>query len=380
MLIDLLTSLFTNFCILVTFVFLSGSLSKRYNFLVRTMSPLAGIVAGLIFGLFGIILMSYSFPIGPNTYANLRHLAIIIAGAYLGWLPAAVCAVLLVVSRLLFYDITYNSLSAAFSLLLCGACCSWIALKPWTRLRKMTVSNLVTMGLVFALLLNNLDGFQAVMQVFPIELAASLATGLIIYYVAEYIQRSNELFNQLEVRATTDFLTGLNNRQQFQRHLESELLRAAQQRESLSMLALDIDHFKTINDTYGHPAGDQVLIQLAQRLIGATRPQDVVSRNGGEEFSVLLPICTLQEAGIAGERIRAAVEQDLFLLPDGQRIPVTISVGAACCHPDYNEAISRLLTQHADQALYRAKNSGRNKVCYEPPYSHANESYESQLI
>jgi diguanylate cyclase len=360
---NMLTSLFANFCILVTFVFLSGSLSRRYNFSSGTMSPLASVLAGLMFGVFGMILMSYSFPVGPGTYANLRHLAMIIAGAYLGWLPAAVCAVLLSVSRVIFYDITYNSVSAAITLLLCGACCSWISLLSWSRLRKMTVSNLICMAVVFVLLLNNLGSLEAVMQFFPLELVTSLATGLIIYYVAEYIQRSNELFNHLEVRATTDFLTGLNNRQQFQRHLEDELIRATQQQECVSLLAVDIDHFKTINDTYGHPAGDEILVQLARRLFDNARPNDIVSRNGGEEFSVLMPDCTLEKAEQAGERIRAAVDQEMFVLPNGLRVAVTISVGAASCPHVLGAAGIRLLPHHADQALYQAKNTGRNRVC-----------------
>ncbi|BCG61442.1 GGDEF domain-containing protein [Paenibacillus sp. URB8-2] len=363
MIIKLINSLFANFCILVTFLFMSGMLSKKFVVAGRSVSTAASVNAGLLFGLFGMILMCYSFPVGPGSYANLRHLTIIIISSYIGWLPALICSVLLSISRVLFYGVAYASVSASISLLIIGFCCCWISVLPWSRLRKVMVSNLISMGISFVALSTNLRSVGRVMEFFPLQLGVTLAAGLAVYYIAEYIQRSNELYAQLEHRATTDYLTNLNNLRQFHRHMDTEMARAERRGDSLSMLAIDIDHFKVINDTYGHPAGDAVLKQLARRLCNHSRSYDIVSRNGGEEFTILLPDCPLQQALRAGERIRAAVENDRFQLPLGIKIHLTVSVGVASYPEHIQDADGNLLCQYADKALYAAKNSGRNRVC-----------------
>lgn len=367
--IDLIASLFANFCILVTFVFFSGRLAKKYAFLNGTkVTPLAGVSAGILFSLFGMILMSYSFLAGSGTYVNLLHLTIVIIASYLGWLPTLICALILAICRVIFYDSSYNSVVTAIALLLYGILCSWISVLPWSRLRKMMVGNLLWMGLFLALLLHTM-GSLSIFYFYPIQFIISISAVLIVYYIAEHIQRSNEVFTQLEVRATTDYLTGLNNLQQFHRHLETEMAQAERHQECLSLLAIDIDHFKVINDTYGHPAGDEVLRQLTRRLCQHSRSHDIVSRNGGEEFTVLLPDCPLLQAKSAAERLREAVENELFLLPSDNRITITVSIGLACYPETVPGADGRLLVQSADQALYHAKNTGRNRVSINSPAS-----------
>ncbi|QWU15955.1 diguanylate cyclase [Paenibacillus sophorae] len=368
MIIKMINSLFANFCILVTFLFLSGMLSKKYAVIGRSTTRASSVGIGLLFGLFGMILMEYSFPVGPGTFANIRHLTIVIVSAYIGWLPAIICAAVLALSRVLIYGLMYSSVTASVSLLLIGLCCSGISALRWSRMRKVMIGNLISMGICFATLVANLGDLKIIMEFFPLQLGVTLAAGLAVYYVAEYIQRSNDLYAQLEVRAATDYLTNLNNLHQFHRHLDTEMARAERHGESLSLLVIDIDHFKIINDTYGHPAGDAVLKQLARRLCNHSRSYDIVSRNGGEEFTILLPDCPLHQAQKAGERIRVAVENDRFLLPSGNKIHLTVSIGAASYPENIQDADGDLLSQYADKALYAAKNSGRNKVCAADPY------------
>ncbi|WP_051459397.1 GGDEF domain-containing protein [Paenibacillus zanthoxyli] len=368
MIIKMINSLFANFCILVAFLFLSGMLSKKYAVIGRSNSRGSSIGIGLLFGLFGMILMEYSFPVGPGVYANLRHLTIVIVSAYIGWLPAVICAAVLAISRVLIYGLVDTSVSAFVSLVLIGLCCSGISVLRWSRMRKVMVGNLISMGICLAGFIISLGDLKIIMEFFPLQLGVTLAAGLAVYYIAEYIQRSNDLYAQLEVRAATDYLTNLNNLHQFHRHLDTEMARAERHGESLSLLLIDIDHFKNINDTYGHPAGDAVLKQLARRLCNHSRSYDVVSRNGGEEFTILLPDCPLRQAQKAGERIRAAVENDRFLLPSGNKIHLTVSIGAASYPENIQDADGDLLSQYADKALYAAKNSGRNKVCAADTY------------
>ena len=144
--------------------------------------------------------------------------------------------------------------------------------------------------------------------------------------------------------------------------LFNEVCTEAQDRdEKVSLLYIDIDHFKKVNDTYGHVEGDQVLVELSHILTSTVRSFDHVSRNGGEEFTVILLDCPAQRAEEISERIRKKVQNHAFQLATGESISITVSIGIAC----YDETTNtpQLLIEEADQALYEAKQSGRNQVC-----------------
>jgi diguanylate cyclase (GGDEF)-like protein len=169
------------------------------------------------------------------------------------------------------------------------------------------------------------------------------------------VQRSNQ---RLEHLAATDELTGVGNRRQFIERIGTEIARAKRSGDPLSLLSLDLDHFKTINDKYGHPAGDSVLCAFVQKCLEAIRPYDVVARVGGEEFMVLLPGATLEAARVIGERLRSAIEGDAFDVGIPPTIKVTISIGVSEFGRDGDTLDSFLGV--ADQRLYRAKHEGRN--------------------
>ncbi|KVL87280.1 GGDEF domain-containing protein [Burkholderia stagnalis] len=171
------------------------------------------------------------------------------------------------------------------------------------------------------------------------------------------LQRTND---KLEHMAATDPLTGAANRRQFIERVESEIARAKRNGAPFSLLTLDLDHFKAINDSYGHQAGDQVLQRFVQKCLDAIRPYDGVARVGGEEFMVLLPQAALDTAGVIGERIRAAIAGTPFEAGIGKPIEVTVSVGASEFGRD-GETIDAMLRK-ADERLYRAKHQGRNRV------------------
>lgn len=166
--------------------------------------------------------------------------------------------------------------------------------------------------------------------------------------------------NAIEL-AAIDALTGLGNRRFFEKQLAETLERAAHGGRSLSLMMIDVDHFKSINDRYGHEAGDHVLRSLAQRIKGVLRRSDPVCRFGGEEFLVLLPDTAIAVAERVAERIRAAIEATPFRLDaDGaQPIPATISIGLAERGVDAN---AEALLRRADRALYTSKTAGRNRV------------------
>jgi diguanylate cyclase (GGDEF)-like protein len=167
------------------------------------------------------------------------------------------------------------------------------------------------------------------------------------------------VYERVENLAATDALTGLFNRRYFEGALKRELARADRGESSLALLMLDIDHFKSFNDTYGHAMGDLVLKKVATTLGRCLRQADVLARFGGEEFVVLLPQVSASGAMDSAERIRVALEK-ADIHPGGPRKHVSVSIGMAM-FPDHADSASDLLVA-ADQALYRAKDAGRNRV------------------
>lgn len=169
---------------------------------------------------------------------------------------------------------------------------------------------------------------------------------------------------ETEYRASHDFLTGIHNRSGIMDLLKREASRCKRTHQQMGLLIVDIDHFKAVNDTYGHPVGDEVIKQLALKIAAALRPYDSVGRLGGEEFLVLLPSCALSEAAAVAERLRLSVGADKLVV--GQlTIPVTVSVGVSTLEGPAADVEAALQT--ADSALYAAKNNGRNRVeIYDP--------------
>lgn len=190
------------------------------------------------------------------------------------------------------------------------------------------------------------------------ELMARLATAMARTEDAlQELQRTNRT---LEYLAETDPLTGADNRRRFMDQVEAEIGRVKRGGAPFSLLALDLDNFKSINDSYGHQAGDDILKEFVLKCLDAIRPYDGVARVGGEEFMVLLPRTALETAHVIAERLRSAIASTLFESGMRRLISVTVSIGVSQSGRDGDtvDAILRV----ADERLYNAKHQGRNRV------------------
>jgi diguanylate cyclase (GGDEF)-like protein len=195
-------------------------------------------------------------------------------------------------------------------------------------------------------------------------LLLSLALSALVY---RYWKRQTLTAMDLERQARTDALTNLINRRYFLELAESELARSQRYGNPLSMLMLDIDFFKQVNDTYGHKTGDMVLQNLAEICRNSMREVDIIGRLGGEEFAVLLPQTDRNRALEAADRLRLSIADAVLTSASGSPLKLTVSIGVTTLTGE-NSSVDLLLSQ-ADQALYRAKEAGRNSVAVAAPLS-----------
>lgn len=195
----------------------------------------------------------------------------------------------------------------------------------------------------------------------PIDEMELLARINVHHKLAQTIRELETSRRALAEQVTTDPLTHLKNRRAFFENGNQHLSVARRYGTDLSLIVADLDHFKRINDGYGHQVGDEALLAVADVLKSLTRTEDTVARIGGEEFAILLPDTNRLGAAVLAERIRAAVEREPFIA-EGKRIPLTLSIGIASQTVENSDSVDQLLSI-ADQRMYLAKKLGRNRIC-----------------
>ncbi|MBA2175852.1 diguanylate cyclase [Halobacillus locisalis] len=357
----ILVEFFVNICIVITLLF--AYLQLRWNKLEGTYSrKVMTIIDGLAGGILGNILMYFSIQVTDQTIVDLRHIPVIILFLFIGFKPAILSGLLIIAGRFI-YGINASSIGALL-LMICLLVGFYFIRRQHRKeghLFKEAMIMLVHSNLVFLIVIAVLvQNWNLLKSLIPIYWAISFVGGLLSVFVVNYLRNSHELFKKYEEQSTVDYLTGLNNVREFDKAGNTLFNQAQKDDLRLSLLMIDIDYFKQVNDTYGHSSGDLVLQQLGEVLKENARSFDVVSRNGGEEFSVILQDCSKERALEIAERIRSAVQNHSFTISNGETISITVSIGAST-YPNKVTSIDEMIKQ-ADQSLYSAKRNGRNCV------------------
>ncbi|KIL53067.1 diguanylate cyclase [Jeotgalibacillus campisalis] len=354
----MIEDLFVNLCILMTMLFTYLQIRwkcKAENTYSIKWKWLDGIAAGAM----GNVLMYFSIPVNTETLIDLRYIPIMLSFLFLGVYPSVISSIIIILGRFIF-GINLSSLAALFFILFIFAG-FYLIVRSTSSVHKRTAAMVIHANIMFSVVLMIIiQDLQSIYLIIPLYWVLSGIGGFATMFFVKYIIKSHYLLTKYELESGTDFLTGLHNTRQFWNRWSKLVVNAERKNEKLSLLMIDIDFFKFVNDTYGHPAGDQVLKELGRLLKKTVRSFDIVSRNGGEEFSVILLDCSNQRAVEMAEAIRSAVESHLFELSLGDPISITVSIGIAT-YPD-TVIHPEQITVEADKNLYKAKQSGRNRV------------------
>jgi diguanylate cyclase (GGDEF) domain len=321
---------------------------------------IAKILMGIFAGILGCILMIYTVHVNDTVLLDFRNVPIMLVSVYAGAIPAFASTLIIGIFRILYFGYNTSSLTGScFTMLICFGCifisnANLSLKKKWI---YSVICLLIAGSLVFVILIKDASVLGSVLIFYCIGV---VLVCFFLYNYVEYLRTSFTMYKRLKEEAKTDFLTGLNNVREFDSVYNRITQEVKAKNEKLALIYIDVDFFKRVNDTYGHYNGDIVLKQLGKLLIDNCRSFDIVTRNGGEEFSILLRDCPEVRAVEIAERIRHAVENNIFIMTDGKKIKITISLGVAV-YPDTTLEIDKLI-EEADNALYKAKRTGRNKA------------------
>ena len=357
----MLDDLFINTLLLISFTFVGGNLSREVPKFLKN-NIYEKVLIGLAGGILAFLMMIYSIQVpGTNTLLDLRALSMVIVSTIGGFISTVITGIIILIYRIGNFGVNQSSIFAAIHIILYIASFYIIDItikqssKKW--FYKVAVAEFILVS-TFLYLLRNVDKHYII--TFSFALVVALA-GTLEYFLLQYTKNSNDLYRRYKHESSKDFLTGLNNTRNFDKLLNLNFEKVLENNDRLSCLMIDIDHFKKVNDTYGHAVGDLVLKELALILSQNCRSFDIIGRVGGEEFCALLLDCDISRCFEIGVKIRNAVKLHRFPIGENRYLSITVSVGCAA-YPDTVENLEEI-KKKADAALYTAKESGRDKVC-----------------
>lgn len=352
--------LFINTTILISFICVGSQLFRKIP-----VTP-AGeckkkLIIGIGCGILGCILMIFSImPVGTSIVLDLRQIAIVMVVILGGWMPSLITGLIISIFRLTYFGVNISSVYAVIIVMSIVIGCNVIRRFKYEKWKEWLLMNLYSLALINTLLLSILENGRDIKFMTIKYNIVSIIAGIITFFLVDYAIQSNDMIRRLNKEAKIDFLTGLSNVRQFDMELNKLMNISEEKKLNLSVIMIDIDHFKEVNDKYGHPNGDYILKQFAKVVEDSCYFKGHVFRTGGEEFLILLLDCSLNEGINIAERIRKNVEEHDFSLLDRSKVNITVSLGVSS-YPSTSTDRKDLINQ-ADEGLYKAKHSGRNAV------------------
>lgn len=353
---------FINFCVIITITVIYMLLRTKLKIGEKSFYQ-RGTIDGIVGGLFGIVLMIFSVEVAENALIDLRFIPVMILVLFTGSFPAVIGCALIIIGRFMLGDSTSYAMTTPILMvtLVIGFVLIHKLYQPHRATYKKALLMILFSDIVFiAIMLFHFHDLLQLMSFVPIYSLISFIAGLSATFFIKHLSKTEYLLSKYQEEVATDFLTGLQNMRSFEQIWSQSVHRSITKKESLSLLTIDIDYFKQINDTYGHPAGNQILSDFSHILLRNIRSFDIAFRNGGDEFSIILPGCPHVYALEVAERIRKEVEEFQFEVSMNQVIPITVCIGVAT-YPDTCSDYSQII-HTADESLYKAKKLGKNKV------------------
>lgn len=354
----MLNELFLNASILIACISIGNQILINQE--VKPSSPLKlRLFFSLMAGILGILLMKNSIIIKkPDIVIDFRNIAIMLTAIYCGLVPSIITGLIIGLFNLFHTDLSILTISKLITAIVIAVGCGFISRLFLSRLKKWAIMSMFTLIVPSITLILVVDRSILLKLISSYWIVLSIALVLVYLYVG-YLDVSKVTYRMYQRDSLKDYRTGLNNVRQFDNEF-NKIFKGLTDNCLITMLFIDIDFFKRVNDFNGHINGDKVLADLGKILLSTCNVSDIISRNGGEEFSVLMTDCPRDKVLEVAERIRTVVQDHEFYLIDGQTINITISMGVAI-YPDTVDDINKLV-QKADESLYEAKRSGRNKV------------------
>ncbi len=356
----MLSDLIINAAILISFMSIANQLYRDRDSEIQS-SPLFKLITGAVCGILGILLIWYSVRIQNETLVDFRNISTLLAVTVGGGMSAVVSGIVMGSFRIAYFGLNKYSEAGVVVIMLVTAGIVLIFKTRRTLGRKWLLSTIymtvVSCGVYFYIFQKNVS---ILFTIYPYFITGTAVVSYTVYKYMIYLNNMSLLFIKLKEESTKDYLTGLNNVREFNKLFRLVIEKAVSTNQKFSLLLIDIDFFKKINDTHGHQAGDKVLKEIGKILRHNCRADDKISRNGGEEFSILLENASNAKAIEIAERIRKIIAENEFEISCGRKINLTVSIGI-CSYPETVTDITQII-ERADAALYKAKRTGRNMV------------------
>lgn len=353
--------LFINFLVLVAFVFIGGNLSKEQP-LSNESSFNKKVLVGLMGSLMAVTMMLIGIKLpDSDIMVDLRNLVLIIMYYQAGIIPAVITGIAIIGYRIFTQGLYTGTYVAILNLLLFIIVFYFVGRFIKRRVLQLIMNFILVHMILFSMLLLFLN--ETNINYLFIYLFITIFGYIQLIFLLKYVETSNELYRKHKINATKDFLTGLNNTRQFDILFNRTMNQISENHDFFSVLMMDLDHFKSVNDQYGHKNGDLVLIQLSSILKNHIMENISISRVGGEEFCILAVGYNKEEMRNYAENLREYIEDYPFEIDKHQIIHLTASMGLAI-YPDTTKVLDQIIDK-ADVALYNSKLSGRNKVSIE---------------